>query len=210
MTAADEIVVIACDAPDELHCHYQGQYGRQGAFVALDLVRRRLYASYDAEIGGAVPMDVYHGQTRRYPIPVLTAAAANRLLGEIGPLAQRVMADWENEWDGSNHRARLGEDARKAEDEIGQLTDPGRFDMQDLVAEDAAEDWMQYGDDAELVAEHGITPATTDARLDEIAGKIAVEEATQGGYGYTVITGLGQYLRDLRDKLAGDSGGDGA
>jgi hypothetical protein len=194
-----EIRVTFCNAPDELYCHYQGEHRVQGAFIALHLADGRLYASYNAEIGNGIPASVYHGQVRRYPIPVLTADAANRLLREIGPLAQRIADDWEDDWDGSNYNAVLGTDACKAEDEIGKLTDSERFGIGDLVVEASACDWMtgSPGEAAEL----GVTAATADDELAEIAARTTREAATGGDYGYIILAGLDDYLRDLRETL---------
>lgn len=199
--------LIICTEPDELHCHYPGQFDVQGAFVALDLEAGDLYADYNPEIGSGIPMSVYHGQTRRWTIPVLTGTAANRLLAEILPLAGRMLADWENEWDGSNHVARLGADACAAEAEIEALCDSERFDMSDLVSEYSASEWFEGDDNARIAAEHGITATTADDRITEIAAKITRDATTVGGdFGWLVVEGVEEYLTDVRDELADAAG----
>jgi hypothetical protein len=37
---------------------------------------------------------------------------------QIAPLADRILADWEEMWNGNNHVAVLGDDAQAAEEEI--------------------------------------------------------------------------------------------
>lgn len=104
--------------PDALLHHYAGQAAPQPCYIALDLYDGRMWADYNAEIGNAVPFDVWHGIVRRYSIPVLQPATVNVLMQAIAPYAQRVLDDSEVLWDGSNHVARLGRDAEIAEEAI--------------------------------------------------------------------------------------------
>jgi len=102
----------------DLTCHYGGQYDPQPTFIALNMSEGGLSAGYDPEIGGAVPMNVYHGFVRRYPIHTQSVVLANKLMRQIRPLAERVYAGYNRVWDGWNHVARLDDDAKAAECEI--------------------------------------------------------------------------------------------
>ncbi|WP_127469563.1 hypothetical protein [Streptomyces sp. B27] len=205
----NDIEIIRCTAPDELYCRYDGQSEAQGAYIELDLQRSTLLADYDAQVDGGVPAAVYHGFERRYAVPVLTGEAANRVMEEIKPLAARVLADWEEVWDGNNMVARLGEDAQAAEDEIGEhlgLDYSGMgfetvFSDEDLVAQWDT-DGAVNGHEAE---EYNITAQTSDARLDEIAAEITRSLAECGESTVAVVHGLDEYLRGLRDELAAAS-----
>ena len=91
----------------KLHHQYPGQTSPQPCYVELDCEAENLSADWNGELGNAVPLSVWHGHTRRWAIPALQAQAANSLLDEIAPLAQRVIDGYTSEWDGNNHVAGL-------------------------------------------------------------------------------------------------------
>lgn len=200
--------IIECTDPTGLFRHYQGQSEPQGAYIELDTQEGSLHASYDSEIGNAVPFSVYHGLDRRYNIPILTADAANRVMQEIAPLADRVIAGTKAEWDGNNTVAVLDDDARAAEEELeehlglpsqGYGDEPNQgFDDSDLVAA-----WDIGGATNGLeVDEYDITADTTDDRLEEIEKEILSDLVACGESPVVVCHGLDDYLRGLRDDLA--------
>lgn len=210
MGTITQVRVIECINSAELHRHYGGQSEAQPAYIELGLRDGVLFASYDAEIGGAKPFSVRHGFNRRYDIPVLTGEAANRFMGEIVPLAERILADWEEIWDGNNMVARLGMDALAADEEIqtrlglptdgnDYRTEPNQgFGDSDLVIEwdiGAAVNGCE-------VDEYDITADTMDERLDEIGRQILSDLADCGPAGATVCHGLEEHLRGLRDELS--------
>lgn len=197
------IRIIECTYADELFCHYDGQTEAQPAYIELDLRNGTLTADYNGNIGNAVPETVRHGIDLRYPIPLLTGDAANRTMEKILPLANRIHADWEEVWNGSNMVAELGEDAKAADQEIEALlsvhaykSDQG-FDETDLVSV-----WDLNGSTNGCeVSEYDITAETTDERLDEIAIEIANDLVSISPSGVAVCPGLYKYLRGLRDDL---------
>lgn len=198
------IEIIECDEPDELFRHYDGQSGPQPCYIELDLVNGVLSAEYDSIVGSGAPATVHHGQDRRWSIPMLTAKAANRVMEEILPLANRIHADWEDVWDGSNHVAKLGADALAAEEEIeeklehGYVTRPYQgFDERDLVSV-----WDISGvTNGCEVSEYSITADTTDERLGQIEAEIMSDMVSVSQSEVAVCHGLDSYLRELRDDL---------
>lgn len=205
MSNSTPVRIIACTEPTELYRHYDGQSEAQSAYFELDLNEGTLRADYDGEIGNAEPGVVRHGIVRRYGIPILTGDAANRIMTELAPLAQRILNDSTVEWDGSNTIGRLGADAWSAEEEIettlGLHSDPSQgrqaFDEGDLVAE-----WdIEGAVNGSEVDEYGITAETTGERLDEIAADIIHGLAAVSASGVAVVHGLDEHLRDRRDEL---------
>ncbi|MFV8133225.1 hypothetical protein [Streptomyces syringium] len=199
-----KVRVIACTAADALHCRYAGESQAQPAYVELGLKDGVLLASYDSEVGGAVPSEVYHGIDLRWPVPVLGGTAATRLLERLEPLAQRILDDSEITWNGSNRVGVLGEDGQAAAEEIEALCE-AEFEDGDANP-DLLPVWSvdTLGDlwDAD---EAGIGACTTDEELDVITARL-LEEFRQGmGQPDAVIDGLGEYLRSLRDDLAADA-----
>lgn len=201
--------IIACTASDELFRQYQGQSEQQPTYIELDLREGTLLADYDSEVGGAVPFSVYHGFERRYGIPTLTGDAANRVMREIAPLAERILADWKEDWDGNNMRAYLGADAQAAEAEIEERlglklgygdvgADSQGFDDSDLIVV-----WdIDGATNGQEASDYNITGDTTDGRLDEIEQEILKDLAECGPAGVVVCHGLDTYLRNVRDELA--------
>lgn len=202
--------IIECTDPAELFAQYQGESQPQPVYIELDTQAGTLHASYNAEVGNARPFSVHHGLDRRYGIPVLTAEAANRVMREIAPLAERIIAGTKAEWDGNNTVAVLNDDALAAEEEIeehlglpsqdsGYGDEPNQgFDDSDLIAVwdiDAATNGSE-------AADYNITADTTDDRLDEIEQEILADLVGCGESPVAVAPGLDDYLRGLRDELA--------
>ncbi len=143
-----------------------------------------------------VPMRVWHGLNRRFDIaPHVNAALLTESInaGEIDGLVQRICTGTETVWDGSNHVARSDDDAAAASEELQAWLDgadelngdaPGLWDAGEYHADST---------DADL----GITEATTDAELEQIAERLEREaEETD-----TLLAGTLEYLTERRDAL---------
>lgn len=192
-----EIAITYVEGRTALHHQYPGQSQPQGAYVELDCETGALSADWNGEIGNAVPARVWHGHTRRWTIPALKARAANALLDEIEPLAQRVCDGYSSEWDGSNHVARFDDDAAAALEEIHALCDGA--DSEDAVSVWDAADWYAgIGSRDTQRAALGITGATTD---EELAAIVAREEAdAEASCDADGVEGIADYLERLRDE----------
>ncbi|TGB14591.1 helix-turn-helix domain-containing protein [Streptomyces palmae] len=204
--------IIECTHPTELYRHYDGQFEPQPTYIELDTQAGTLHATYNGEIGNAIPFTVVHGLDRRYDIPLLTAEAVNRVMREIAPLADRVIAGTTAEWDGNNTVAVLDDDARAAneeiEDHLGLPTSDSGWSNepnQGFADEDLIGVWdIDGATNGSEVSDYGITADTTDARLDEIEQDILSDLAPCDGNQVAVCHGLDDYLRQLRDELAED------
>lgn len=197
--------IIETESEDVLYRRYGSQTSPQSCYIELDLRGETLSADYDSEVGNAVPFTVFHGFERRYSIPALTGTAADELMYRIAPLAERILIDWEEIWDGNNHKARLGEDAQAAEEEIlakigygpeDRDTDPG--DLVTVWDVDGATNGYE-------VEEYGITADTTDERLDEIEETIRKSLAEVSDSPVVVLDGVAEYLRDKRNELVAEA-----
>lgn len=205
MTSTSTVRIIPCTTDDELWRHYDGQSDSQDCYIELHLRGETMHATYNAEIGNGVPGSVYHGFDRRYGIPVLTGEAANELMERIAPLADRILADWDEHWDGNNMKARLGEDAEAAEEEIESLL-PDRSDG-DSEGPGVVAEWTLDGiqcTDEEL----GVRPDSTDEELGELEEEILKSLAECGEAKVAVLPGLTTYLREARDRMAEEAAGD--
>lgn len=195
--------IIETASEGVLYRRYSGQTNPQDCYIELDLREGTLLADYNAEIGNAVPFTVFHGFERRYEIPVLTGSAADDLMQKIAPLADRILVDWESDWDGNNKVAILGEDARAAEEEIlsilgldGPFSDEA-FDPSDMVTV-----WDVDGACNGVTADtFDITANTTDEQLDGIEEEIRQSLAEVSPSPVILLDGVGEYLRGLRDDL---------
>lgn len=192
MKTETKLEIRQLTAWDALHCHYERQTERQGCYIELDCKTGIMAASYNAEIGNAIPFSVYHGHDRRWGIPCLTADAANELMEEIAPLAQRVLDGYESHWDGNNHVAALTDDAQQAETEIEAEIETLRVDEHNGVSEWDAASWLAEWDRLDI-----ITAKTTDEELN------AMEEEADGTAEVEniVLLGTGRWLREKRDEL---------
>ena len=197
---SSSVDIVECSTPAELFDQYMGQLAPQPVYIQLDLRSGRMLADHQGEIGGGMPMEVWHGFLRRYDIPILTGEAANRLMRQLTPLADRVLSDWHEHWDGNNHVPVLGDDASAAEEDIADLTAVESFSERDVVACWEIADAVN----GEEISEYGITRDTSNERLQEIADERVDELAsnTLNSSGIAVCPGLAEHLQTLRDDLA--------
>lgn len=195
------VTITPVTEPDELYCHYSGQFQTQQAILSLDLESGEMTCSYNAEIGTGIPASVYHQRTIWLDIPTLTADAANQLMDDVEPLAQRIVDGAEIEWDGNNHVGSLNEDAQAALDEMAAACAEENFDATSTVNEFAAADW--YIDLAdESIARLGLTADSTDVELEQMADAEQKEARTaDSNSGYTVLVGAVDWLHDRREEL---------
>lgn len=183
----------------DLYLKYRGQSDPQPCYVELDCEREKLSAEADTAIGPGTPTRVWHGRAIRWAIPVLTESAAEGLLLDLIPLAQRIVDGYSCEWDGRNHVGRLTEDAQEAADAICDLCDRDWSKREVLSVWDAHDWYAQCGGHRELARELGITAETTDAELD------AVAEREEDSAAPARIEGIERYLRDLREELRAEA-----
>lgn len=187
----------------ELFHRYPRETSPQPCYVELDTRGEgKLSASYDAIIGSGVPMAVWNGVVLRWKIPALKAEAANALLDEIAPLAERIVDGAEVVWDGNNHVGRLTtEDARIAYDAIERLCEMSGGEGAEVSVWEASDYFEPCGHghgDARLASiarEVGITARTSDARLAEI---VDAEERKATENGIDMIRGVDDYLSECR------------
>ncbi|RME23332.1 MAG: hypothetical protein D6800_09985 [Candidatus Zixiibacteriota bacterium] len=133
----DKTMPEAGDAP--LFVQYGGQTQPQPAYLELDEFGN-VSLDYSSEIGGAVPMDVWHGRTLRWSVsPYLSRDAALDLLEDASLVAllERVHAGHSVDWDGSNMVGHLTEDAREAKQKVQEILD-------EISRDGAAQVWDAY------------------------------------------------------------------
>lgn len=189
--------------PDELYRHYDGQHEPQPAVLVLDLADGELTCRYNPEIGNGVPESVWHHRTLWIDIPRLTADAANALMAEVAPVAERVLAGATISWDGHNHVGRLTADAEAALEELTDRCRPDGFhwSSDDMVSVWDADDWFSAEGREQACERLGLTAESTDADLDRMAAD--EEHDARGGTdaGYVLLRGARQYLAMLREDL---------
>ena len=199
-TETESAVAILEIEGNELHRQYAGQNRPQDVYVTLDCANGRLTAECSSEIGSGIPVAVCHGHVQRWSIPALTADAANSLIEEIAPFAERMVAGYERVWDGNNHVAAFSDDADEADDAIISLCDRARADADEhstVQVWDASEWFGGIGNAAAQCAALKITAETTD---DELRAIETVAEKEAGDMGVDVLNGVRRHMEWLREK----------
>jgi hypothetical protein len=201
-----------------LYAHYDGQTNPQPCHIHLDCRDGVLWADYSGDVGnGTCSADERNGHIQYWGIPVLRAAAANDLMQQIAPLAQRVVDGYDTDWDGNNTVAVFSADAQDALEEIEQLCDNVDEDEETIVQAWDAGDWL--ADATHLYAADGssadywnctrcvidevgeITSLTGDGELARME-KVINNDAGDG----VVIDGVDRYLSDIRDACRANTG----
>ena len=190
---------ITIDPVGDLYLKYRGQYQQQPCYLQLDCEAETLSAEVDGSIGPGTPFRVWHGRTLRWAIPALTTEAAEGLLEEILPLAQRVVEGYQCRWDGSNHVGRLTEAAAEAAEAIRDLCDRNWSESEVLSVWEASDWYGQCGSGAYLAGQLGLTAETTDEQLDAIVEHEETEASPAR------IEGVDRFLRDLREELRAEA-----
>jgi hypothetical protein len=142
----------------DIYCHYPSQTDAQGVYLYLNAETGSARITYDGEIGGGLPMDVHHGITRRYRLPIIPSVDyAQWLLNRLAPQLQRVIDGSEAVWDGSNNVGREDDDALDAETIIQATLDASTHE--DAYYETDASEWFaaERGAIVDEVREHGVS-----------------------------------------------------
>lgn len=180
----------------ELYRHEQGQPTQQEVRMHLDIESGTLSAAYtprgDEE---SMPKSVYDRRGVLWAIPCLTMDAANRLMAEAAPLAQRIIDGTEIYWDGQSRVGTQNADATSAIAAVVELI-RSYDDVDHTISEYSGDEYYDDGPDAARET-LGINADTTDAELARIVEAAAAEALDNG----VVIPDLHDYLTQLRDEL---------
>jgi hypothetical protein len=212
MTSSTINLVLLDEAdPTVLYCRYPSQSEVQPCALYLGVWSQEssegarhgeFTAAYEPNTDSGESTDAFRGFVRRYRLPhVVTAAAANKLLAALVPLAERVLRGLTVEWDGSNLAAFLDDDASAAEEEIAAeiaLRCKDVWEMS-IVHELDASTYYEDSEEQELPAD--LTADTTDEELAAIVGREVREAITCLGDGHCVLVGADEYLRRVRDEM---------
>lgn len=194
--------IIPVTESDGLYCKYTCELNPQTVELHLDTRTGGLSCSYNPNIGGGTTFDAYNRLILTTFIPCFTATAANAFMQEIEPLARIVLAGADTEWDGNSTIGVLTAEAQDAWEQIVALCEAAlqAEDPTLLVTEWDVTDWFNDGD-ANTISTLGITAATSDSQLADIATQ-QVQDAAANGTGYTILD-HGAVLAHLTDLRAG-------
>ncbi|MDQ7794167.1 MAG: helix-turn-helix domain-containing protein [bacterium] len=177
-----------------LYRRYPGQTKPQPAYIEIDPSTWTVTATHDGEIGGAVPMAVWHGLYRRIPVdPYLRGRVVADMLEdpELQTLIGRICAGHSIEWDGNNRVGRLSEDAQQALQDAIEWVDSYIDDPTDRVAVYDAGEWLRGSPPP-------VTATSTDEEITQWDREIEEEARREG----VILEGsVAEYLRALRDEL---------
>lgn len=174
--------ILIENVPAPLYHRYPGQTREQSAFVDLD-EDGSLYASWDPEVGGAVPAGVWHRTTIRIAAsPRWSRDALEGALLDSERLISAIEAGWVIEHDGVRRVGRLTPDAEGALCELEErLSEP---DEGESVVVWRADEWLE-------AARHELTARILGARdadpsaslgmaIEALASELEAEALAEG------------------------------
>ena len=177
-----------------LYCRYPGQSNPQSAYIEIDPAGRMARADWNGEIGGAVPMPVYHGRILRVGIsPYIRGDVLADLLEskDFKALLVRICTGHTWEWSGNNMIGHLTDDARDALQTLTELCE------RELDIDEVAQVW-DVGDWLPDAASADVTADMTEDDLVSLADRLTVEAENEG----VLVEGdVLERLRQLRDGL---------
>jgi hypothetical protein len=205
------VQITRIDEPAELFYQFppdgrgrSNQEGRpQPCYLTLNLESGEMTCRYNSEIGTNIPKSVYQQRVIWVSIPCLTATAANRLMDEVAPIAQRILAGAEIVWDGHNHVGRLDDDAQAGVDALAERCAPegGQWPDSDTVSAWDAADWFGGEGREQTIERLGLTADTTDDQIAEMARQEEADARASSDAGYVILIGGEDYLTELREEL---------
>jgi len=179
-----------------LYCLYDGQFNAQPVYIALDLRDGALSIDYDGNVGGGTTPEIHYGVVRTYPVNggVPTASAANALLRDVAPLAQRVLdgAGVSVDYRNGNRVGALDDNAHAAEVKIVEAINTATYPVVwDWAGSPHVEDWLT-----------DIRADTSDDDLVELRDDIMAQFQDASEDGFAVYSGdLLAELTEERDSL---------
>jgi hypothetical protein len=157
-----------------LYCKYDGQINPQPAYVMLD-EDGDVTADWSGEIGSSTPMRVWHGVDMRWSVAadIKPAVLVDYLQNEALPLLERVYAGHSVDWDGSNHRGTLDEDAQEASEELQELFDRETNNEENRTQVWTASEWL-------FSASNWLDDHWTNEDIDVVAESIEADAVRDG------------------------------
>lgn len=181
-----------------LYYRYPGQINPQPAHIEMD-EDGEVSASWDGSTGGT-PAHVWHGRTLRWAVPanMRGIAVADLLEGQALPLLQRVRAGHSVDWDGSNHRGHLTDDARDASEALESLCYQLQDEQADMAPVWDVGDWL-------------FTSCSLDQHWHHqpLADAVATIEADAQREGVTLVGDVAECLLSDAESKFDEGGGDG-
>ncbi len=194
-TAETAETSIAIIYPTEcLHDRRPGEHRPQPVVLELDPEERTLTVRVDHNDRNTRSFAVYHGRVAHWEVPALTRSAAEELLEDVRPLAERAVAGYSIRWDGHNRVGEYRGDGADAMDEISELLEGRDWQECDTVQVWDAADYLQpiRREAAELL---GITAESTDADLERVEEELCAEARP------ALLEGVMEALEAIRERL---------
>jgi len=179
-----------------LYHKYPRQTEPQGAFIEIDPREESVRADWNAEIGNAVPWDVWRFLILRIPVsPYVNGDALADALHSIeaAKYLKVICSGYSIAWNGDRCIGRLTESAQTALDDLERWLDSsGQAEVWE------AGDW--YG--MVTAEELGVRADMTDDEIEALGDKLDAEASPAGYESCGIeIEGTYEYLIGLRDNL---------
>ena len=164
-----------------VYAQFDGKYQPQPAYLRID-EDGSVYAEYTSEIGGGVPVSVWHNRDLR--VSLRPNVMGNKLYAlmqsdEFKALVSRYYAGFSTEWDGGNWVGTVTDDANDAAEQIERLADDlpcvNMFDAEDWIQGATSNELQSFGNDISKYAKHLYDLCDIDQ--DVFGGVSAIEQA---------------------------------
>lgn len=179
---------------ESLHYRRHGEHRPQPVVLELDPGAKTLTVRVDHNDRNTTSFAVYHGRVAHWEVPALTRSAAEELLEDVLPLAERAVAGYSTRWNGHNRVGEYEGDAADAMDEISELLERRDWHESDTVQVWDAADYLApiRREAAELL---GITAQSTDADLERVEEELRAEARP------ALLEGVMPALEAIRERL---------
>jgi hypothetical protein len=175
-----------------LYCHYSGQINPQGCYIEFDPRINTALASYNAEIGNAIPIDLWKGLYFRFALPYsIYGKSVDQLMEQLIPLFTELSENYEEFWDGNNFVGKLTDRGDKITELIQKEIENSITEEYDAIKVWDADNWFECCN----AADFDININTTDEELEQLAEKWSSDEQAD------IIEGVQEFFEKLRDNL---------
>lgn len=189
-----KITIKYTESDDEIYTKYASEYSAQPAILRLNLETGEVDAYVWGNIGGGIAGRAFNGVDQEWKIPPLTVDGFRRFVDRVSSMLQDVLDGATVEWDGSNHRGTLDDDAQDASDRIHEA-------IRDIPDSDVYQVWdaSDYYEPADALDDLCLNAQSTDEEIAKVASR-EVDAADVVLDEEDVV----DYLTNLRDEALAD------
>lgn len=197
----EPLALFRVESYDELYYRADNDPQPRDAYVTINPLCRTLWAS-------AFHWPTLDGQREeqlRWPIPILRAEAANTLLEQLAPYAERVCEGYSREWN-AKHCSWVHHYTNDARVALALIDERCKaVDEKDALVVRSAEDYLREQISGDRDAQRAALKLSAASKMGDVIARVqSLTTLARAEHGIDILDGLHAYLLGLRDEVLSD------